>query len=74
MQKDMKCIELQLLKEDKQTLEDSSEMIQVFKDRVQQIHEAKSLTIADFSKVARIESMLVVYFNICKCIRVRSYR
>lgn len=63
MQKDMKCIDLQLLKEDKKTLEDSSDIIQVFKDRVQQIQEEKSLTIEYFSKIARIESMLVFCFD-----------
>lgn len=63
MQKDMKCIDLQLLRENKKMLEDSSQMIQAFKDRIQQVREAKSLTIEDFSKVPRIESMLVVCFD-----------
>lgn len=52
MQKGMKCIDIELLKEDKQTLEDSSDMIQAFKDQVPQIQEAKFLTIEDFSKIA----------------------
>lgn len=63
MQKDLKCIDIQLMKEDAQTIEVATNMVKIFQERIQFIRETKSLTTNDFSKVARIESMLTVCFD-----------
>lgn len=58
--KDLKCIDIQLMTEGAKVIEEVVDMIKVFQDRVHSIQTTKSLTIDDFSKVARIESMLIV--------------
>lgn len=63
MQKDIKCIDIQPLKEDGQTIEPVVDMVKIFKERVHIVKEMKSLTIDNFSKVARIESMLAICFD-----------
>lgn len=63
MQKDLKCIDIQLLKKYGQTIEPLEDMVKNFKQRVKLIKEMKSLTTKDFSKVARIESMLAFHFD-----------
>lgn len=63
MQKDLKCIDIQLLKDDGQMIELATDMVKTFKERVKLFKETKSLNTDDFSKVARIESMLAVCFD-----------
>lgn len=63
MQKDLKCVDIQLLKVDGEIVEDAIDVTKAFKERMQLIKETKSLTIDDFSKVARIESMLTICFD-----------
>lgn len=63
IQKYLKCINIQLLKDDGQTIEHAADMVKNFKERVQLVKETRSLTMDDFSKVARIESMLAVFFD-----------
>lgn len=60
MQKYLKCIDIQLMEEDSQTIEAATDMVKIFQERIQFIRETKSLTKDDFSKVNRIESMLTV--------------
>ncbi|XP_059068331.1 uncharacterized protein LOC131858879 [Cryptomeria japonica] len=59
MQKDLKCIDIQLMKEDAQTIEAVADMENFFKE-IKFIRETKFLTTNDFSKVARIESIFTV--------------
>lgn len=63
MQKDLKCIDVQLLKEDGQTIEQTVDMVENFKGKMNLVKESKSLTKDEFFRVAIIESMLVVYFD-----------
>lgn len=63
IQKDLKCIDIQPMKEDAQTIEVATDMAKIFQERIQFIKETKSLTTDGFSKVARIESMLTVCFD-----------
>lgn len=60
MQKDLKCIDIQLIKNRTKTIEEAMDMTKVFQERIQFIQMTKSLTTGDFSKVARIEMMLIV--------------
>lgn len=59
--KDLKCIDIQLMKEGAKVIEEVADMIKVFQDRVHSIQITKSLTTDDFLKATRIESMLIVY-------------
>lgn len=63
MHKDLKCIDIQLLKDDRRMIELATDMVKNFKERVQHVKETKSLATNDFCKVARIESMLAVCFD-----------
>lgn len=63
IQKDLKCIDIQLMKEGAKVIEEVVDMTKVFQERVHSIQTTKSLTTDDFSKVARIESMLIVCTN-----------
>lgn len=74
MQKDLKCIDIQLLKDDGQTIELATDMVKTFKERVQLVKETKSLTTDDFSKVARIESMLAVCFDHLEAHKIKFMR
>lgn len=60
MQKDLKWIDIQLMKEDAKEIKEAVDMTKVFQERIQLTQKMKSLTTDDFSKVARIESMLIV--------------
>lgn len=63
MQKDLKCIDIRLMKEDGQTIEAAEDMAKIFKERVRLVKEMKSPTTNEFSKVWRIELMLIVCFD-----------
>ena len=63
MQKDLKCINVQCLKEDEQVVKEAADMVNLFKEEIYMIKESKSVTISDFTKVAHIESMLGVCTN-----------
>lgn len=60
MQKDLKCIDIQLMKEGTKVIEEATDMTKVFQERIQFIQTTKSLTTDDFSKATRIESMLII--------------
>lgn len=60
MQKDLRCMDVQLLKEDNQTLEDTVEMINQFSSHIKQIKVEKSLAMGDFTRISKVESMLTI--------------
>lgn len=60
IQTNLKCIDIQLMKEGAKVIEEVADMIKVFQDRVHSIQTTKSFTTDEFLKVARIESMLIV--------------
>lgn len=60
MQNDLHCVDVQLLKEDNKTLEDTTEMINQFSSHIKQIKVEKSLAVDDFTRVSKVESMLIV--------------
>lgn len=60
MQKDLLCVDVRLLKEDGQTLEDTIEMVNQFSSHIKEIKVEKSLAMEDFTKIAKVESMLTV--------------
>ncbi|XP_059064237.1 uncharacterized protein LOC131856454 [Cryptomeria japonica] len=60
VQKDLNCVDVQLLKEDSETLEDTTEMINQFGSHIKQIKMEKSLSMEDFTKISKVESMLTV--------------
>lgn len=60
MQKDLRYVDVQLLKEDSQTLEDTTEMINQFSSHIKQIKVEKSIVVEDFTNISKVESMLTV--------------
>lgn len=55
MQKDFRCLDVQLLKEDGETLEDTTEMINQFSNHIRQIKMEKYLSVEDFIGISKVE-------------------
>lgn len=60
MQKDLKCINVKCLEDEKKSMEDMDTIVQSFKENIDYVKESKTMTTSDLSRAAKTESFLVV--------------